>query len=220
MVILSYLTQLHKLICVNYPNKLSLISSVRAHTQFDSFSTLMLTWLKLGWEEYRLWVRSEWLDTVHVESGLSCEGGKKKMSRHYHRMSRAADLCQWHGRPAGNLQCKPLRWAFSCVACRPRGLQVLVLAWQPPPLDLPEQLFVTIPPSLWPLSFPPSPWWLGWVLPVLGGPCWLWQLCRGAWRLHHTSVQYCQGTWGWTGLWILHSVREQCRSMQSRLLND
>lgn len=33
----------------------------------------MLTWLKLGWEECRLWVRSEWLDTVHVESGLFCE---------------------------------------------------------------------------------------------------------------------------------------------------
>lgn len=38
----------------------------------------MLTLLKLGWEECRLWVRSEWLDTVHVESGLSCDVEKKK----------------------------------------------------------------------------------------------------------------------------------------------
>lgn len=29
-----------------------------------------LTWLRLGWEECRLWVQNEWLDMVHEENGL------------------------------------------------------------------------------------------------------------------------------------------------------
>lgn len=79
-LILSYLPRLHNLFCNKDPSK------QLVHTKYDSFSTLMLTWLKLGWEEYRLWVQSEWLDMVHVESGLSYEvGGKKEeesKSRH------------------------------------------------------------------------------------------------------------------------------------------
>lgn len=186
--------------------------SVCTHT--DSFSTHMLTWLKLDWEEYRLWVRSEWLDTVHVKSEHVCEKEKEEdKSRNHHLMSKAAELCQWHGWPAGNLQCKPLRWTFRCVARRARWLQVLVLAWQPPPLNLPEQLFMTPSPSLQPLSLPSSPWWLGGVLSAPGGSGWLWQLTQVTRGSRHASVRHCRGPRSCTGLWILHSVGKQSRNL-------
>lgn len=81
------------LITHNYTS-FSVSMSNSLYTQFDLLSTLMLTWLKLGWEEYRLWVRSEWLDTVHVESGLFCEEEKKQKKRSQDTVT----LCPWQQR--------------------------------------------------------------------------------------------------------------------------
>lgn len=130
--------------------------------------------------------------------------GKTVESREHHLTSQAAELCGWHEGPAGNLQCKPLRRTFRCVACWTAGLQVLVLAWQPPALDLPQQLFMIAPPSLRPLPIPSFPWWLGRVLPVLRGPGWLWHLTERGGGSQHGSVRHCQGPRWRIGLWIFH----------------
>lgn len=194
-VTFSYLTQLHKLLCA-----IDLTSSQCTQSSAYFAASCLHDWSWVGENAGFGSKASGWIWSMQKVSSPVRKRIKKG------GVNIASCLEQ---QKLSHLEYRPLRRAFRCAARWTGGLQVLMLAWQPPPLHLPQPVLVIIPPLLWPLPLPPSPRWPGRLVPVLWGPGRVRLLIRTARGSRHAPVQRWKRPRWQTGLWVLHPEKQR-----------